>query len=157
MWRRLDLETEMDDSDPIWRPDCGQRHRFLRPTFGQVQNCRESNVNQKTWSRHQSRAGVMYITHVPTKSTLGFYIKRNQRWNFNGVQMNLLDFENSKLKSTASMKRTSDHTTTTRNEHNTSCFEEIKIRSKPLICRAWSHNSLLWMLAVHSMDEGGEG
>jgi hypothetical protein len=66
----------------------------------------------------------MYITPVPTKSILGFYIERNQRWNLCGVQLNLLDFKNLKLKPTASMKRTSDHTTTARTKQYMSRFEE---------------------------------
>ena len=157
MWPRFNPENETDGSYLIWRPDGDQRHRLLWPASGEAKNCREINVYQMLRSRYQSKAGVMYITPVPTKSTLGFYIERNQRWNFNGVQLNLLDFKNSKLKNVASMQKTSNHTTTARNNQYISWFEEIKMWSEPLICRAWSHNSLVWMLAVCSLDQREEG
>ena len=150
------MGNRMDDPYLIWRPDGGQRHRLLRPTSGQVQICRDSNGNQKTRSRHQSKAWVMYITPVPTKSTLDLYIERNQKWKICGVHMNFMIFENWKDNNVASMQRTSDHTTTAKDKHHMRWFKEIKIRSKPLICRAWRHNSVVLMLAVCSREWGSK-
>ena len=154
---RLNLENEMHGHDWIWRLDGGVHHRLLRPASGEGKNCREIKVYQMPRSRYQTKAGVMYITPVPTKSTLDSYWERNQRLNFMEFNWNLLDFENSKLKKIASMKRTSYNTATTRNKQYITGFEENKNWSKPLICRVWEHNSLLWMLAVCSLDQSEEG
>jgi hypothetical protein len=59
-----------------------------------VQKLQRKNGNQMARSRHQSRAGVMYITPVPLKSILDLYIERNQKWKICGVHMNFMIFEN---------------------------------------------------------------
>ena len=146
----------MNGPDLIWRPDGGQRHRLLRLAPVRVQICRRANVHQNARSRYQMKGGVMYITHMPLNSTLDPYWERNQRWNFSSVQLNLLDFKNSKLNNDASMQRTSDHTKSRQMEQYIGCFKQKCTWAKPWNWDELSH--YLWVLlqTEASMDQGEE-
>ena len=84
------LEKRSCGHEWIWKLDGGVHHRLLRPTFDAGQKLQRLKLHQMTRSWYQMKVGVMYITPVPTNSTLGFHRKRNQSLNFVVFNWNLM-------------------------------------------------------------------